>query len=454
MPLTHTTLRAATGKDEILQAAISYTSTSWPDIKHLRKLPTWSELELHHRSRNVLTVEQECLMFADRMTIPQTLRFKFLRALHRGHPGTTRMKSLARSYVYWPHLDRDLEALASQCSACALVAKNPVKAGLHSWPKTTKPWQRIHVDYAGPFMGHNFLVVVDAYSKFPEIFRMASTTSLATIRTLRRLFARYGLPETFVSDSGTQFSSYDFQQFCISNGICHIFSPPYHPQSNGLAERFVDTFKRAMLKLKRDGIMDTFLGTYRTTPNASLPEHRTPAELFLGRSPRTSLDLLKPLPVQPLKRDSKMEQQFNCHHGARSRQFEIGDTIHARHRRGQNWRARTIKERIGGKLYQVQMADGAIARFHVNQLRKRVSFEGQQNHMEHQWITLLDTFGLPNLATAAETTPAKAPPQQTQQQPPERPEMSNTACSPLRRSTRPKATPAMLEVDPRRERYH
>ncbi|VDM26117.1 unnamed protein product [Toxocara canis] len=100
------------------------------------------------------------------------------------------------------------------------------------------------------------------------------------------------------------------------------------------------------------------------------------------------------------------------------------------------------------------MADGTIARFHVNQLRKRVSFEGQQYHMEHQWSTLLDTFGLPNLATAAETTPAKAPPQRTQQQPPERPEISNTARSPLRRSTRPKATPAMLEVDPRQKRYH
>ncbi|KHN74827.1 hypothetical protein Tcan_14156 [Toxocara canis] len=76
-------------------------------------------------------------------------------------------------------------------------------------------------------------------------------------------------------------------------------------------------------------------------------------------------------------------------------------------------------------------------------------FEGQQNHMKHQWSTLLDTLGLPILATAAETTPAKAPPQRTQQQPPERPEISNTGRSPLRRSTCPKATPAMLEVDPR-----
>ncbi|KHN83184.1 Uncharacterized protein K02A2.6, partial [Toxocara canis] len=260
------------------------------------------------------------------------------------------------------------------CVACALAAKNPVKAELHSWPKNTKPWQRIHVDYGGSFRGNNFLVLVDAYSKYPEISRMASTTSLATINTLRGLFARYGLPETIVSDKGAQFSSYDSQEFCISNEICHIFSPPYHPRSNGQAERFVDTFKRAMLKLRREGtvpeIMDIFLRTYRTTPNASLPEHRTSAEFFLGGSPRTSLDMLKPLPVQPPECNSKKEQQFNRHHGARCLQFHIIDIIFARHRQGQNWRPGVINERIGGRLYQVQMADGTITRFHVNHLLK------------------------------------------------------------------------------------
>ncbi|KHN86232.1 Uncharacterized protein K02A2.6, partial [Toxocara canis] len=174
-----------------------------------------------------------------------------------------------------------------KCAACALAAKNPVKAELHSWPKTTKPWWRIYLDYAGPFMGHNFLVTVNAYSKYPKISCMASTTPLATGDTLRGLLARYGLPEAIGSDSSTQFSSYDFQQFCNSNRIFHI-SPPYHPQSNGQAERFVDTFKCSMLKLRREGtvpeIMDTFLGTYRRTPNAFPLEHRTSAELFLGRS--------------------------------------------------------------------------------------------------------------------------------------------------------------------------
>ncbi|KHJ97228.1 integrase core domain protein [Oesophagostomum dentatum] len=93
--------------------------------------------------------------------------------------------------------------------------------------------------------GKMFLVIVDAYSKWPEIIEMTSTTSLATIRDSTRLFAQFGNPETIVSDNGSQFASREFAEFCNSNGITHVRSPPFHPQSNGQAERFVDTFKRA-----------------------------------------------------------------------------------------------------------------------------------------------------------------------------------------------------------------
>lgn len=122
-------------------------------------------------------------MFSDRITVPTTLRFKVLKMLHRGHPGITRMKALARSYVYWPQLDNDSTDIIKRCSSCAAAAKQPVKVELQSWPKATEPFQRIHIDYAGPYMGDKFLVV-DAFSKYPEILRMSSTTSTATIKAL------------------------------------------------------------------------------------------------------------------------------------------------------------------------------------------------------------------------------------------------------------------------------
>ena len=111
------------------------------------------------------------------------------------------------------------------------------------WPWSTKPWQRIHVDYA-EVKGQEFLLVVDSHSKWMEVFPMRSTTANATIEVLRALFSRYGLPLEVVSDNGPRFVAREFQTFLKMNCIKHTLCPPYHPSTNGLAERHVQTFKR------------------------------------------------------------------------------------------------------------------------------------------------------------------------------------------------------------------
>jgi len=92
-----------------------------------------------------------------------------------------------------------------------------------------------------------YLIAVDAHSKWPEVVQMKTTTATQTIIVLRQMFCAYGIPEQLVSDNGPQFSSTEFAQFCSANGIKHIRVAPYHPSSNGLAERFVQTFKTAGL---------------------------------------------------------------------------------------------------------------------------------------------------------------------------------------------------------------
>ena len=89
-------------------------------------------------------------------------------------------------------------------------------------------------------------MIVDAYSKWPEIIPMQSTTTNCTIKALMKVFCTHGIPERLVSDNGPQFTSEEFADFCKANGISHTFSPPYHPSTNGEAERFVQTFKRNM----------------------------------------------------------------------------------------------------------------------------------------------------------------------------------------------------------------
>ena len=135
-----------------------------------------------------------------------------------------------------------------------MTQNNPPKVPMHPWGYPERAWSRIHVDYAGPFMGHMFLVIIDAYSKLMDVHPVSTATSAATIEKLRITFANQGLPDVLVSDNGTCFTSSEFQTFMNRNGIKHITSAPYHPASNGLAEKAVQTFKNGMRKLKEGSI--------------------------------------------------------------------------------------------------------------------------------------------------------------------------------------------------------
>ena len=120
---------------------------------------------------------------------------------------------------------------------------------LHPWEWPSRPWARVHIDHAGPFQGKLFLLLVDAHSKWMEVHIVPSTSAEATIAKLRNIFATFGLPEQLVSDNGSSFTSTEFQKFLMEKGVKQILTSPYHPSSNGLAERAVQTFKNAVKKL-------------------------------------------------------------------------------------------------------------------------------------------------------------------------------------------------------------
>ena len=96
------------------------------------------------------------------------------------------MKMLVRSYVWWPKVDSEIEKMVKSCIPCQETENVPAVAPLHPWLWPVCPWQRIHIDFAGPMNGHNFLVVVDSHSKWPEVIEMKSSTAAATIRELRK----------------------------------------------------------------------------------------------------------------------------------------------------------------------------------------------------------------------------------------------------------------------------
>ena len=115
----------------------------------------------------------------------------------------------------------------------------PASAPVHPWENTSKPWTRIHIDYAGPFMGPVFLIIVDSCSKWIDAYPMKTSVSQATIERLRNTFVTHGLPEICVSDNASCFTSEEFEVFMKKNGIRHVTSVSYHPATNGCAERDV-----------------------------------------------------------------------------------------------------------------------------------------------------------------------------------------------------------------------
>ena len=150
-------------------------------------------------------------------------------------------------------------------------------------PLPDYPWQVIGTDLF-ELKGASYLLVVDYFSRYPEIAKRTSTTSQAIITVLKSIFARHGIPEVIRSDNGPQYASQDFARFTESYGFLHQTSSPHYPQSNGQAERTVQTVKRL---LKRASDPYLALLNYRATP---LPWcRRSPAELCMGRSLRTCL---------------------------------------------------------------------------------------------------------------------------------------------------------------------
>ena len=102
----------------------------------------------------------------------QEARFPTPRRVAPRSPG---MKAVARGYFWWPGLDRDSQNLGDECQTCLAVKHSPTTSVLHPWEWPPRPWQQIHIDFARPFQGANFLVAVDARSIWPKVEIMGST---------------------------------------------------------------------------------------------------------------------------------------------------------------------------------------------------------------------------------------------------------------------------------------
>ncbi|XP_064488358.1 uncharacterized protein K02A2.6-like [Ornithodoros turicata] len=300
--------------------------------------------------------------------------------LHDCHVGQTKMKMLARSYVWWPGLDKAIEMKVKHCDPCAAVAAQEVPVPLHQWEPPDGPWVRLHADFAEP-QGVHYLIIIDAFSKWPYVKCMSKTTASKTVDALADVFAQNGFPDVLVTDNGPPFTSEVLENYLRAKGIRYVFAPPHHPKSNGLAENFVRTFKKAVRRStsgggERDRVRD-FVFKYRVTPHATTG--RPPCELLNRRHYRSVLDLVCPDKVQDLStsessRKARARQKRNHDVRTRGRSFVIGqkvwmlDPIKKGH-----WKIGTIGNKQGSTIYVAKDGFGKEHRVHMDHLKRRES---------------------------------------------------------------------------------
>ena len=388
-----------TAKDPILSQLMRFVKEGWPHA-FSEELKDFKKLE------NLLSTENGCVFYGLRVIIPSTLRNHILKLLHLGHFGMQRMKQLARSTVYWPRIDFDIEDLCRKCTSCGQFQNKPDKPSIHPWMMPEKPWSRLHLDHAINFLGRNWLVLVDAYSKYPCIHPTTSTSSKCTTAILEQEFAHFGYPHTLVTDNATTFMSQEFQAWCKQRGIVHLTGAPYHPATNGAAERLIQSFKQALRKssLPPKEALQEFLMQYRRIPFAS---GLSPSELLNGRRIRTKIDTL--VPSIPHLLQGRQSRQASKHSNAEDSEvvskvehhYTLGDPCYAlyfgpRRDRDPRWVPAIVTKVHGTRSVNVRVIPrGPTWRRHLDQLRPRYGSDQDDDPCE-----------IPTSVLSTETLPA------------------------------------------------
>ena len=223
--LTASQVRMWTHRDPLLSQVYHFVQNGWP----LTKLS--SDFQPFLTKRDELSIVDNCLLWGSRLVIPHAGRKFLLDELHKAHPGISRMKSRARTLMWWPNIDKDIENKVKSCSLCQVSRPLPPSVLLQPWLWPDKPWLRHHVDYAGPMKNKMYLVTTEKYSKWMDVFPVMSANTEKIIEKLRTLFASHGIPNSVVTDNATDFVSEEMKKFWKNNGIQHVISSLYHPGS-------------------------------------------------------------------------------------------------------------------------------------------------------------------------------------------------------------------------------
>ena len=293
-------IQQATVADSTLQVLSNLITTGkWHliDSLDLQSNPNVKVLDLKacQKIKTELTLNEHngIILRGSRIVLPESLRLKAIQIAHEGHQGLVKTKQLLREKVWYPGIDKLAKHTVDTCLLCQANGPNSRQEPLRMTTLPPQPWHTVNIDFCGPFLGGSYLlVVIDAYSRFPEVEIVSSTSAKSTILKLERIFATHGIPKVLKSDNGPPFQSHEFRLYLKELGIKHKPSSPLWPQGNGQAENFMKPLVKAVKSAHHENKdwkreMFKFLLNYRATPHTTTG--KSPAELLYNRKIQTKL---------------------------------------------------------------------------------------------------------------------------------------------------------------------
>jgi len=367
-------IRYASERDDDTISLKQVIKKGWPDKKE--DVPY--RLQPYFSFRDELSTQGSLVFKGDRLVVPRELRGDMLQRIHSSHIGIQGCQRRAREAVFWPGMCKNIELHISGCTTCAKFANKQQREPMIPYDIPDRPWQTIACDLF-ELDGRSYIVCVDYYSNFFEVDRLTEKRSIDVIRKIKATMARYGIPETVVTDNGPPFNGHEFKEFAKKYEFLHVTSSPYYPRSNGKAENAVKTAKR-LLKKAAESNSDPYLALldWRNTPTEGLQS--SPAQRLLGRRTRTLLPLsdklLKPVSPPHVKTQleaQKTRQKKYYDRGTKElRGLKVGEPVFVLLNKEHNtWMPATIVQQVGIRSYELLTDDGKRFRRNRNHIRVR-----------------------------------------------------------------------------------
>ncbi len=261
-------IKQASTDDQVFTELRSTIRTGWPELKS----QVSESVLAYYDVRDELTIQDTLIFKGPLIVIPTALRREMIELVHATHIGTEGCLRRARDIMYWPRMSTQLKDYISKCDVCMTHRPQQSKEPIQQHEFAARPWTKVGADLC-ELKGRTLLVVSDYYSNYIEVEKISKPNTGGITK------ARYGVPDTLVSDNGPQFSSEEFRRYATQWGFAHITSSPRYPQSNGKAENAVKTVKRLFTKCAEAGQFEIrALLDWRNTHRGS--RHESSTEVF------------------------------------------------------------------------------------------------------------------------------------------------------------------------------